>query len=87
MSQGVKFSSAYWTVNVAEMLERTAYYGIFIAITFYLSNILGFYAGYNIIKSYLRFFSRIGAVFNIYHLYMMFFSFKLKSVKSHNKLI
>lgn len=42
MSQGVKFSSAYWTVNVAEMLERTAYYGIFIAITFYLSNILGF---------------------------------------------
>lgn len=37
-----KFTSAYWTVNIAEMLERTAYYGIFIAITFYLSNILGF---------------------------------------------
>jgi len=38
----MKFSSAYWTVNIAEMLERTAYYGIFIAITFYLSNLLGF---------------------------------------------
>jgi len=38
----MKFSKAYWTVNIAEMLERTAYYGIFIAITFYLSNLLGF---------------------------------------------
>lgn len=38
----MKFTSAYWTVNIAEMLERTAYYGIFIAITFYLSNLLGF---------------------------------------------
>lgn len=38
----MKFSKAYWTVNFAEMLERTAYYGIFIAITFYLSNLLGF---------------------------------------------
>lgn len=38
----MNFSKAYWTVNIAEMLERTAYYGIFIAITFYLSNLLGF---------------------------------------------
>lgn len=42
MDKQTKFTSAYWTVNIAEMLERTAYYGIFIAITFYLSNILGF---------------------------------------------
>lgn len=38
----MKFTKAYWTVNFAEMLERMAYYGIFIAITFYLSNLLGF---------------------------------------------
>ena len=38
----IKFSSAFWTANLAEMLERTAYYAIFVAITLYLSNILGF---------------------------------------------
>ena len=38
----MKFSPAFWTANFAEMLERTAYYAIFIAITLYLSNILGF---------------------------------------------
>lgn len=38
----MKFSPAFWTANVAEMLERTAYYAIFVAITLYLSNILGF---------------------------------------------
>lgn len=38
----MKFSSAFWTANIAEMLERTAYYAIFVAITLYLSNILGF---------------------------------------------
>lgn len=42
MGQLTKFNKAYWTVNIGEMLERTAYYAIFIAITFYLSNILGF---------------------------------------------
>ena len=41
-TQKLKFSAAFWTANVAEMLERTAYYALFIAITFYLSNILGF---------------------------------------------
>ncbi|MBO4984077.1 MAG: MFS transporter [Bacteroides sp.] len=36
------FSRAFWTSNVAEMLERMAYYGVFIVLTIYLSNILGF---------------------------------------------
>ena len=36
------FSRAFWTANVAEMLERMAYYGVFIVLTIYLSNILGF---------------------------------------------
>lgn len=38
----MKFSPAFWIANIAEMLERTAYYAIFVAITLYLSNILGF---------------------------------------------
>ncbi len=37
-----KFSSAFWTANFAELLERAAYYGVFIVITLYLSRILGF---------------------------------------------
>lgn len=36
------FSRAFWTANAAEMLERMAYYGVFIVLTIYLSNILGF---------------------------------------------
>jgi dipeptide/tripeptide permease len=36
------FSKAFWTANVVELLERAAYYGVFIVITLYLSNILGF---------------------------------------------
>jgi len=37
-----KFSRAFWTANGVELLERAAWYGVFIAITLYLSRILGF---------------------------------------------
>ena len=37
-----KFTKAYWTATTAELLERMAYYAIFIVITLYLSNTLGF---------------------------------------------
>lgn len=37
-----KFSQAFWVANFAELLERAAYYGVFIVITLYLSNILAF---------------------------------------------
>ncbi|TLX77060.1 peptide MFS transporter [Labilibacter sediminis] len=36
------FSGAFWTANFAELLERAAYYGVFIVITLYLSRILAF---------------------------------------------
>jgi len=36
------FSKAFWTANVVELLERAAYYGVFIVITLYLSDVLGF---------------------------------------------
>ncbi|MFV0482807.1 MAG: MFS transporter [Bacteroidales bacterium] len=42
MANKKKFSSAFWVANFAELLERAAYYGVFIVITLYLSNILGF---------------------------------------------
>ncbi|MFV0507161.1 MAG: MFS transporter [Bacteroidales bacterium] len=42
MSGKKKFSQAFWVANFAELLERAAYYGVFIVITLYLSNILGF---------------------------------------------
>jgi len=37
-----KFSKAFWTANIVELFERAAYYGVFIAITLYLSRIVGF---------------------------------------------
>ena len=37
-----RFSAAFWTANFAELLERAAYYGVFIVITLYLSRILTF---------------------------------------------
>lgn len=37
-----KFSKTFWTANFVEFLERAAYYGVFIAITLYLSNTVGF---------------------------------------------
>ncbi len=36
------FSRAFWTANFVELLERGAYYGVFIALTLYLSRILAF---------------------------------------------
>ena len=37
-----KFTRAFWVANVVELLERLAYYAVFIVITLYLSNIWGF---------------------------------------------
>ena len=36
------YSQAFWVSNVVELLERMAYYGVFIVLTIYLSTILGF---------------------------------------------
>ncbi len=42
-AKGLKgFSRAFWTANSVELLERAAYYGVFIVITLYLSRIIGF---------------------------------------------
>ncbi len=41
-STKIKFSSAFWVANTVELLERAAYYGVFVVITLYLSRILGF---------------------------------------------
>jgi dipeptide/tripeptide permease len=38
----LKFSKAFWIANTVELLERAAYYGVFIVITLYLSRILAF---------------------------------------------
>lgn len=38
----ISFSKAFWVANTVELLERAAYYGVFIVITLYLSRILGF---------------------------------------------
>jgi len=38
----VKFTTAFWIANAVELLERAAYYGVFIVITLYLSRILAF---------------------------------------------
>lgn len=37
-----RFSPAFWIANGVELLERGAWYGVFVAITLYLSRILGF---------------------------------------------
>lgn len=36
------YSTAFWVSTAVELFERMAYYGIFIVLTLYLSNILGF---------------------------------------------
>ena len=36
------YSTAFWTANCVELLERAAWYGVFVAITLYLSRILGY---------------------------------------------
>lgn len=37
-----KFSRAFWVANSVELLERMAYYGVFIVLTIYLSSVMGF---------------------------------------------
>jgi dipeptide/tripeptide permease len=37
-----RFPKAFWTANVVELLERAAWYGVFVSITLYLSRILAF---------------------------------------------
>ncbi len=37
-----KYSKTFWAANTAELFERMAYYAVFIVITLYLSNTLGF---------------------------------------------
>ncbi len=37
-----QFSKAFWVANSVELLERLAYYAVFIVLTIYLSNIWGF---------------------------------------------
>jgi dipeptide/tripeptide permease len=37
-----QFPHAFWTANVVELFERSAYYAVFIAITLYLSRVVGF---------------------------------------------
>jgi dipeptide/tripeptide permease len=41
-SNGKGFSKAFWVANSVELLERAAYYGVFVVITLYLSRIIGF---------------------------------------------
>lgn len=36
------YSRAFWVANVVELLERAAWYGVFVAITLYLSRILAY---------------------------------------------
>lgn len=37
-----QFSKAFWVANTVELLERLAYYAVFISLTLYLSNVWGF---------------------------------------------
>ncbi len=39
---GWNFPKAFWTANVVELFERAAYYAVFIAITLYLTRVVGF---------------------------------------------
>ena len=36
------FPKAFWSANIVELFERAAYYALFIAITLYLTNVVGF---------------------------------------------
>lgn len=42
VSSKPQFPKIFWIANCVELLERAAYYGVFIVITLYLSRILGF---------------------------------------------
>ncbi|MEW5764412.1 MAG: MFS transporter, partial [Acidobacteriota bacterium] len=37
-----RFPTAFWTGNVVELFERAAYYGTFIALALYLTDVVGF---------------------------------------------
>ncbi|MCE1164886.1 MAG: MFS transporter [Bacteroidetes bacterium] len=37
-----KYPGAFWTANTVELFERAAYYGFFIAVTLYLTTVVGF---------------------------------------------
>ena len=37
-----KFPGSFWTANLVELFERAAYYAVFIAITLYLTNVVGY---------------------------------------------
>lgn len=37
-----KYPKIFWTANITELLERAAFYGMFISITLYLSRVVGF---------------------------------------------
>jgi dipeptide/tripeptide permease len=37
-----RFPRAFWTANVVELFERAAYYGVFISLTLYLTNVVGY---------------------------------------------
>ena len=39
---GWKFPKAFWVANLVELLERAAYYGFFIAVTLYLTDVVGY---------------------------------------------
>jgi dipeptide/tripeptide permease len=39
---GWKFPKAFWTSNLVELFERSAYYAVFIAITLYLTRVVGY---------------------------------------------
>jgi dipeptide/tripeptide permease len=42
VATGWKFPKAFWIANFMELCERAAYYGFFIVLTLYLTNIVGF---------------------------------------------
>ena len=42
MTEKVKYPRSFWVANGVELLERAAYYGMFIEITIYLTRIVGF---------------------------------------------
>ena len=40
--KGRNFPKAFWTANLVELFERAAYYAVFIAITLYLTRVVGY---------------------------------------------
>ena len=42
LNGGWRFPGAFWTANLVELFERAAYYAVFIAITLYLTRVVGF---------------------------------------------